>query len=365
MGDQDARNGYQSLTQFFDVFQSLQILSNLKTAEIRCYKFLQELLCHAYVPRCDPATSEIIPACKETCVEVLEACDWIDLAASGQLHCDYLPANGTVPCFYEPVTCGPPPNTNNAVLLRNNSQVTDTFPVNTTREFVCEDDSLELQGDNVVQCLFSGLWSEPPQCVPPHRESRLLTILVPLLFLVVILLIGVAAAARMARKRQKLAMLVRQKEFDAFVCFNFDDHNDYVCETILPEFEENQNPPFRLLSHERDFVPGSRINTNIAEAIQNTNSAIIVMSRNFVKSEFCKYEFDLCSQEHAIDPAFRLFVIMMDPVEDLEEVPPAMRLHFRQETYLNENDPDKFEKIARYLTWVKQPKENRKRCCCP
>ena len=65
-------------------------------------------------------------------------------------------------------------------------------------------------------------------------------------------------------------------------------------DTILPELEENQNPPFKLCIHSRDFKPGDPICDNIQKAISQSNSAIIIMSQAFVDSIWCKAEFMQC-----------------------------------------------------------------------
>ena len=61
--------------------------------------------------------------------------------------------------------------------------------------------------------------------------------------------------------------------------------------------------------------------------------------------------------EHMKDPAFQLFVIMMQPVEDLHHISVYMERFFSSKTYLDRNDPKLFPKIANYLSWVKKVKE--------
>ena len=58
---------------------------------------------------------------------------------------------------------------------------------------------------------------------------------------------------------------------------------------------------------------------NINNAIKNSNSAIIIMSQDYVDSLWCKEEFEQCYMEHMKDPAFKLFVIMMQPADSLEK----------------------------------------------
>ena len=96
---------------------------------------------------------------------------------------------------------------------------------------------------------------------------------------------------------------------------------------------------------------------NIENAIQNSNSAIIVMSQGFVNSIWCKEEFTHCYIENMNDAAFKLLVIMMQPKEELKDLSEYMKSFFAQQTYLERHDPDLFTKIGDYLKLVKEPKD--------
>ena len=80
------------------------------------------------------------------------------------------------------------------------------------------------------------------------------------------------------------------------------------------------------------------------------------MSQDYVDSLWCKEEFEQCYVEHMKDPAFKLFVILMQPVEELEETSEYMKSFFTNKTYLERNDPKLFKKITDYLLQVKKQK---------
>ena len=75
-----------------------------------------------------------------------------------------------------------------------------------------------------------------------------------------------------------------------------------------------------------------------------------------VDSMWCREEFAHCYIENMKDPAFRLFFIMMQPPDTLVNLTTYMRKFIARKTYLDKYDPDLFEKIARYMRRVKQPK---------
>ena len=93
---------------------------------------------------------------------------------------------------------------------------------------------------------------------------------------------------------------------------------------------------------------------NIRNAIKNSNSAITVMSQEYVDSLWCKEEFEQCYMEHMKDPAFKLFVIMMQPVEELNGTCEYMKSFFESKTYLDRDDPNLYRKIRDYLSCVKK-----------
>ena len=67
-------------------------------------------------------------------------------------------------------------------------------------------------------------------------------------------------------------------------------------------------------------------------------------------------EFEDCYMENMKDPAFKLFVILMQPANTLNVTNEYIKSFFAKKTYLERDDQKLYVKIADYLTWVKQPK---------
>ena len=157
------------------------------------------------------------------------------------------------------------------------------------------------------------------------------------------------------RKQESLLSLVsvapfqqsRNRIYDAFVLYHFDTDDVFVVNSLLPELEEVRN--FKLCIHSRNFTPGRNIKDNIEEAIEASSSAIIAMSQGFVDSMWCKEEFVDCYIENMKDPAFNLFVIMMQQADTLVNISNYMKTFFETKTYLHINDPDLFSKLATHL----------------
>ena len=153
---------------------------------------------------------------------------------------------------------------------------------------------------------------------------------------------------------KKSLLLNRNREYDAFVCYNFDEDNLFVFDSILPELEDNHDPPLKMFIHDRDFIPGREISINICNAINICNSAIIVMSQGFIDSPRCREEFTKCLAESEQDPAFKLFIIVMEEVNILINVPESIQIFFKEKTYLKKDDPKLFKKIGNHLWLMRQ-----------
>ena len=68
----------------------------------------------------------------------------------------------------------------------------------------------------------------------------------------------------------------------------------------------------RLCFHERDFIPGRPIAENIIQAIMNSRRTLILLSKNFLKSKWCRYEFNMARIEgiYSREGENVLFVVM-------------------------------------------------------
>uniref|UniRef100_A0A3P9JPC1 Toll-like receptor 2 n=1 Tax=Oryzias latipes TaxID=8090 RepID=A0A3P9JPC1_ORYLA len=82
--------------------------------------------------------------------------------------------------------------------------------------------------------------------------------------------------------------------FDAFVSYS-DRDASWVENFLVPELEEPSSDslqPLTLCLHKRDFLPGRWIEDNIMSAIERSRQTVFVLSENFVRSAWCRYELD-------------------------------------------------------------------------
>ncbi|RUS91202.1 hypothetical protein EGW08_001008 [Elysia chlorotica] len=86
------------------------------------------------------------------------------------------------------------------------------------------------------------------------------------------------------------------KAFDAFISYSSKD-DEFVAGTLVPALEDPKKG-YRVCVHYRDFPVGGTITDTICRAIESSSRTILLLSQNFLKSEWCRFEFQVnkCSQ---------------------------------------------------------------------
>ena len=132
------------------------------------------------------------------------------------------------------------------------------------------------------------------------------------------------------------------KIYDAFVSYSGDDCS-WVLNT-LQERLENHDPPYKLCIHDRDFLAGASIQDNILNSVNQSKRMLMVLSQNFIKSEWCLLEFRAAHQKVLEDRMNYLIIILFDDV-DMAELDDEMKLYMRTNTYLSVTNKWFWEKL--------------------
>ena len=284
-------------------------LSQLPTGN--CYQYLTEILCRFIFPQCNATMNQVIHTCREMCFEAMDAClphaeiylqaivslptklanNWIEksqINLSDLINCNYLPsANASIPCFYKAVICGSPPNITNARLVKGHKANDETYRSKSQVQYECLDETFWMEGNDTVICRDSGEWYKIPKCLKrKDRSMNPLHVVLPVLIIpLLVFMISHIIRRNVCGRNKNQDSLNRSREYDAFVCYDYDEEDqDFAENEIRKEFEEKYDPPFKLCLHRKDFKAAWDIMWNIRNAIQNSNSAIIVMSQNYVDS---------------------------------------------------------------------------------
>lgn len=91
----------------------------------------------------------------------------------------------------------------------------------------------------------------------------------------------------MKRKYEPLRRTEEYK-YDVFISYA-DEDRPFVLEQVMTKLEEK----FRVCIHDKDFIPGSDIADNIIGAIRNSKKTVLIISKHFIKSDWCMYEFNM------------------------------------------------------------------------
>ena len=77
--------------------------------------------------------------------------------------------------------------------------------------------------------------------------------------------------------------------YDVFISYCEKD-SDWVMEHLVNPLE-NLELPYKLCLHERDFLVGVPICDNITNAVEGSKCTLVVVSENWLESDWCQYEF--------------------------------------------------------------------------
>ncbi|XP_058799427.1 toll-like receptor Tollo [Phymastichus coffea] len=134
----------------------------------------------------------------------------------------------------------------------------------------------------------------------------------------------------------------RDKLFDAFVSYSSKDEA-FVAEELAPVLEMG-NPSYKLCLHYRDFPVGSFIADTIVQAVESSRRTIMVLSDNFIKSEWCRFDFKSAHHQVLRDRRRRLILVLVGEVPQ-RDLDPDIRLYLKTNTYLQWGDKLFWEKL--------------------
>ncbi|KAH8399613.1 hypothetical protein KR215_005029, partial [Drosophila sulfurigaster] len=134
----------------------------------------------------------------------------------------------------------------------------------------------------------------------------------------------------------------KNKKFDAFLAFshrNLDMVEEYV------EKLENGALEFKLCFYQRNWMVGASISQCILESIDESKRIIILLTKEFTKSPWSRFELRTAIQATSGDSQKRLIVILYPEVE-IDSLDSELRTFLKYHTYLQRDDPHFWRKLA-------------------
>lgn len=123
------------------------------------------------------------------------------------------------------------------------------------------------------------------------------------------------------------------KDFDAFVSYRSSQiDEDFVYTRLYPKLEKEMG--FKLCLHYRDFIPGDTIANNIIWAINNSRRTIIVLSPQYIRSDFTRFEYQV-AQTEMLKRKHKIIPIVLEDVKSFEdEMDENLKVIIQSVTYI-------------------------------
>ncbi|XP_052061738.1 protein toll-like [Mytilus californianus] len=149
------------------------------------------------------------------------------------------------------------------------------------------------------------------------------------------------------------------KKYDAFIAYSQADIH-WVIHTLAKRLENPESGPnFSLCLHHRDFMVGAAISDNIVRSVENSRHTIIVVSKQFLKSEWCLLEFRTALHQSILEKKRHLIILLLEdiPTSDFE---PELRSCMQTLTYVKTNDCWFWDKLIYALSdWSRKMKNEK------
>ncbi|KAG8226189.1 hypothetical protein J437_LFUL012471 [Ladona fulva] len=119
--------------------------------------------------------------------------------------------------------------------------------------------------------------------------------------------------------------------YDAFVSYSGRDRQ-WVLRVLQPVLEEC-NQRYQLCLHDRNFPLGGIVTQNIVDSIDKSRKTLLILSKNFVESQWCCWEMEMANHKLFNDSRNFLILIELDRL-DRKMLPRHLRFLMETRTYL-------------------------------
>ena len=130
-------------------------------------------------------------------------------------------------------------------------------------------------------------------------------------------------------------------EYDVFVSYS--NLDEYKVSQIIKSLEE-YNPPFRVALHYRDFIPGKSVAENIINCIESSKCTLMIVSMNFVRSEWCCYEFKAAHHEAIKERKGNILLVLLEELDE-KQLDADIKMYIKTHTYLETKHPQFTERL--------------------
>ena len=147
------------------------------------------------------------------------------------------------------------------------------------------------------------------------------------------------------------------RPYDAFVSYSNADEA-FVTTELMPRLEEPRQGRlgYKLCVHFRDFPVGGHIPETILGAVNNSRRVIMILSDNFLSSEWCNYEFQAAHHQLLTEWKNRIIMVLLHDLSS-NLLDRQLKLYLSTRTYVKVGDRLLWDKIEYAMPERKQPNE--------
>ncbi|ESO99002.1 hypothetical protein LOTGIDRAFT_99642, partial [Lottia gigantea] len=118
-----------------------------------------------------------------------------------------------------------------------------------------------------------------------------------------------------------------------FISYSQED-SEWVTQTLLPRLEhETLGYQLKLCIRDRDCLIGSSTSEQIVACVENSRHTILILSNNFLRSEWRQFEFRTALSESVSGNRRHMIIVLLEDI-NMTNIDPDLKRCLKTRTYI-------------------------------